>query len=224
MTRNKRLLGFVVATALWAPGISAQSREAESKKVYSAAFDFLFHQYKGESPGTIVLMDSTSWDAGNVAYKGELLQPHQSQIDRETIKDFEEFNRVPSFLPSTAVSYRAPIVFLSLPEWYRLDTAGRKILLKQPYSSPEPGGLMDALAAKFPHAWGISAVSRVGFNEARTQALVLIAHNCGSCYHSETLAFRKSTGKWIFQERIPFRSQDGIGPGAVSYTHLTLPT
>jgi len=197
--------------------MSAQGPEAESKKVYSAAFDFLFRQYKGESPGTIVLMDSTSWDAGAVAYKGELLQPHQSQIDRETIKDFEELNRVPSFLPSTAVSYRLPIVFLTLAEWYRLDTAGRKILLKRPYSGPEPGSLMDAFAAKFPHAWGISAVSRVGFNKARTQALVLIAHNCGRCYHSETLAFRKSAGKWIFQERIPFRSSDGIGPGETRY-------
>ena len=77
---------------------------------------------------------------------------------------------------------------------------------------------MDAFAAKFPHAWGISGVSKVGLNGARTQAMVFVGNNCGFyCYHTETLVFRKKAQKWVLQERIPYRSQDGPGVGETRY-------
>lgn len=219
MIRNAGLISFAVATALWASPASAQSREADAANVYSAAFDFLFSQYKRESPGTIVLMDSTSPDAGSVAYKGKLDQPHHSAIDRETIEDFEQLNRRPSLLSKSAFSYRLPIILLSLPEYFRLDSAGRRMLRdRRPYIvTPEPGNFMDALAAKFPDIWGLTGVSRIGFNKARTQALVLVTHSCGYCWHSETLVFRKLAGAWVLQERIPLQSSDGIGPGETRY-------
>jgi len=88
MTRYMRFLCFVVAAGFAATPSFAQSRDAEAARVYSAAFDFLFGQYKSESPRTIVLFDSTSWDAANVAYKGVIQQSHSSAVDPETIRDF----------------------------------------------------------------------------------------------------------------------------------------
>ncbi len=218
MTQYRRFLCFAVTAGFWGIPSFAQSREAEGAKVYSAAFDFLFGQYKGEAPRTIVLMDSTSWDAASVAYNGVLRQPHSSTVDPETIKDFEALNRQPILLTKAAFSYRLPIVLLTLKEFFRLDTLGRRILKQDPWSDrPDSGILMDAFAAQFPHAWGITVVSQVGFNNARTQAMVLVANNCGNCFHSETLVFRKRGRKWAFQERIPFVSLDGPGPGETRY-------
>src|SRR5512140_1908126 len=135
MSRYSRILCFAAAAALWARSASAQSREADAARVYSAAFDFLFHQTKGESPRTIVLIDSTTWDAGEVAYKGELKQPHVTQIDKEAIEDFEALSHRPVLLTKSAFSYRLPIVLLTLPEFLRLDTLGRQIVKTSPYMS-----------------------------------------------------------------------------------------
>jgi hypothetical protein len=217
MTGYRRFLCFAVAAAFWGTPSFAQSRDAEAARVYSAAFDFLFGQYKGEFPRTIVLMDSTSWDAGSVAYNGVLLKPHASVVDPETIRDFELLSRQHTKVTKADFSYRLPIVLLTLREYFRLDTLGRAVLHDDVLNGPQPGTLMDEFARQFPHAWGISAVSRVGLNSARTQAMVLVANSCGQCFHSETLVFRKREGKWVLQERIPITSNDGIGPGETRY-------
>ncbi len=96
------LLG--ACTSLVATELRAQPREVESARVYAAMFDVLFHQGH-ESPGKIVLFDSTSWDAANLAYKGRLVPPHTSVVDVEVIEDFEKLNRSPSLLsPSAAIA------------------------------------------------------------------------------------------------------------------------
>jgi hypothetical protein len=219
---NRLLAGFaaltVVAGFLTPSRTVAQTREQESKRVYSAAFDFLFHDDNGESPGVIILLDSALMRPEGVAYRGKLLPAHRSRIDAQTISDFEKATVRPAAISLSSFSYRIPIVLLSLDEFRRLDAAGAKISVNHDWGTSTPGNFIDALAQKYPKAWGMTAVSSIGMNRNQTQALVLVRHNCGwSCFHEEALYLAKVDTQWAVRERIPVEKSDGLGPGAVRY-------
>lgn len=215
MIRTARILGFAIA--LWPRPAAAQSREAEAAKVYSAAFDFLFHQSRGESPGMIVLMDSTTPRSAGIALKGRLLQSIISRIDADAIADFEAHTSHSAPLRRSAFSYSTPIVLISLADIARLDTAGRILMASVPRNELRYTYYTYAFARKYPKAWGLTAVSQIGLNAARTQALVYVTHGCGSCFHGETLFLRKIRQRWTVAERIPIESNDGLGIGRTRY-------
>src|SRR4051812_36739907 len=111
MTRLSKFLCFAVTTACCAQPMFGQTREAESKKVYSAVFDSLFRM-GSVSPSMIVLQDSTNWEAGNVVFKGRMQLAHTSQIGQEVIDDFGARAAPPVALTASSFSYSKPIAFV----------------------------------------------------------------------------------------------------------------
>lgn len=220
MKRNRFLVEFAglafVAGFLASSLLPAQTREEESKVVYSSVFDSLFHQ-GSESPGMIVLKDSTSWEAGNVVYRGRLQQPHKSLIGQEVIDDFTARVVPPIAIDESFFSYSKPIAFIGNADAFRLDTLGKKTAPPQSIYEQRFSDWSYGFAKEYPKAWGVTSVSQVGFNRAKTEALVFVGHFCGMCYHDETFYLRKLDGRWRVIERIPFRQQDGLGPGEIRY-------
>jgi hypothetical protein len=57
---------------------------------------------------------------------------------------------------------------------------------------------------RYPGAWGYATLTKVGFNDRHTEALVLVGHSCGdTCVSKEILFLKRSKTRWTVVERIP---------------------
>ena len=71
---------------------------------------------------------------------------------------------------------------------------------------------------KYPKAWGMAQLTKVGFNDGRTEALVQIRHGCGEeCGSTETLFLKRIDGKWTVVERIPHYASASLAKGSLRY-------
>jgi hypothetical protein len=129
---------------------------------------------------------------------------HHSSISAETIRDFERTTRLTSPLRAD-FGFELPVELLSEKYRVALEANGkgasdslRKI---NRYADSSPFWL--AFRKRYPQAWGFTALSRVGFDKGRRQALVEVMHRCSSsCEHTEDIFLEKSESGWHVKERM----------------------
>ena len=195
--------------------MTTQSEERESFAVMTAVLDSLYHS-DGDRASVVVVGDSLFWREGGVAYGGRLLLPYKSSIDQATIADFEAKTRRTTTFPP-AFRYRR-LVLHKVGEWNKFDERGREIAKATSKREPVNDPFWIAFAEKYPRAWGITFLSRVGFNPQKTEALIHFRHQCGSnCGSGEAIYLRKVRGRWRIAERIAGLSWEGPGVGSLRY-------
>jgi hypothetical protein len=71
---------------------------------------------------------------------------------------------------------------------------------------------------KYPEAWGYATLTKVGFNDRHTEALVQVGHWCGeTCGSKEILFLRRIKARWTVVERIPDYAAVSTASGNLQY-------
>jgi hypothetical protein len=216
----RRLL-FLLAACLSASNVPAQSDShersdttGESRKyptgdavdVYRAALDLLYMDGP-RHPSVIVMHDTVEFGALGAPCPRSCanVRPHKSKIDTSAILAFEQRN--PRRLRISRFEYRIPIVLVSYDEFNGLARRGEQYLIDHHLLTNESDvAISRGFSLRFPGAWGLTQLSRVGFNHDHTQALMQVWHWCGgesSCASIEVLYLKRVSGSWRVIERIP---------------------
>lgn len=204
---NRSLLRLSTSTialllAVFVPVAAASAQvEDDADAVYRAALDELYKS--NEAPGVILLSDSMLRFTGDRSWVSPPVP-----ID---------YRAQPMKAPFPAdFSYRIPLHLLSRREGDSLDLAGRPAFDSMIAARQRPVlPFWIALERRYPTAWGVTTFSEVIFNDVRNKALLRVMHNCGGCFHDETMRLIRIEKGWQVDERLirDGGSQDGIGPG-----------
>ncbi|HEY4954400.1 MAG TPA: carboxypeptidase-like regulatory domain-containing protein [Gemmatimonadaceae bacterium] len=139
---------------------------------------------------------------------------HKSKMDTATVLAFARFSRKRPGIRS--FGYPIPIVFISYDDVRRMDADGREVVASHPMPPDLPQrswGFWTELQRKYPGAWGVTILSKVGFNKRHTEALVQAHQWCSDdCRVHETLFLRQTKGRWRVVERIPEQVDAGFSP------------
>ena len=203
------LLAFSVASG------QAHSRP-RSFEVFDAVLDSLYHS-QGDKPDVVIVADSLYWREGGIAYGGKFFTPHRSVIRLSTLDSFETVTSRSVPFPR---DYRYTRAFhvLSVEEYGQLVNRSDAIQKNTPPAQLRELPYWIAFTERFPKAWGLTALSRVGFNEDSTEALIHVRHQCGGgCYSSEVILLDRLKTGWKIVERMNVGSNEGIGSGALRY-------
>ena len=184
--------------------------------VYRAVLDFIYVDGKAR-PSVIIMLDSAEGRMGGPCAFAKCLGDawkHKSKMDTTTVLAFARFSRKrPGMRP---FGYPIPIVFISYDDVRRMDADGRELLAAHPTPVDLPSrtwGLWAELRRKYPGAWGVTILSKVGFNKRYTEALVQAHQWCSDeCRVHETLFLRRTKGRWRIVERIPEQVEPGWSP------------
>jgi hypothetical protein len=186
--------------------------------VYRAALDLIYKD-GDKRPPVIVLHDTAEGRSGEgpCPVACEYVWPHKSKIDTATILSFARFSpkrpRIQNF------GYDIPIVLLSYHDVERMRRDGLSYLATQRAPANMPGmELWVELSRRYPGVWGLATLTKVGFNNAHTEALVQVSHSCGAtCGSSEILFLKRTNAKWTVVERIPSYAEAYLSRGALRY-------
>jgi hypothetical protein len=232
-----RLLLLLAATATLAANLHAQTFDprvrppwvdttgesgvypnGDAVDVYRAALDLLYID-GNKRPSVIVLHDTVEIRGGDgpcpVACKQAW--PHKSRIDTSAILAFARVSpkrpRVRQF------DYSIPIVLWSYNDREQMRHDGIGYIAEHNLHENLPGVEQRiGFALKYPGAWGLTELTKVGFNTQHTQALVQIRHWCGeSCASSEILFLKRISGRWRVIERIPSYAEANGAKGNLRY-------
>jgi hypothetical protein len=184
--------------------------------VYRAVLDLLYLDGKSR-PSMIVMHDSSAWKTGGpcpVAKCASAAWTHKSKMDTTTVMSFARLSlKRPAIRP---FGYPIPIVFLSPDDFHRMDADGAELIASLPKPPDLPKrtwGAWAELQRKYPGAWGVTTLSKVGFNKEHTEALVQAHQLCSDdCRVHETLFLRQTNGRWRVVERIPQEVERGYSP------------
>jgi hypothetical protein len=179
--------------------------------VYRAALDLLYKEGSSR-PRVIVLRDSAISGYRGPCPKCPPFGPHKSRIDTSTIEGFLE--RPPVKPRIRKFDYPVPIAFLTYADNIEMSTAGWAYDSAHAHDHSQWRGEIKSaeidrgydreFLRRYPGAWGSVDLSLVGFNKARTEALLEVRESCGTdCHSSEIVFFRKTNGRWQPIERIP---------------------
>lgn len=170
------------------------AREAEpgddEAQVYAAVLKARYVEstrYTGKPSGLLVLHEESYAQIERFRqYRDEM-----RGVSRDTLDDFRARNERPGRL-ARSLAPGAELLFIDAHEYQAL--------------APVKEGRRDwaPFYARYPDAAGVIFLSRVGFNGARTEALVEVGRGCGlGCGEGEFVFLRKSAGAW--------RVVDGFG-------------
>ena len=172
--------------------------------VYRAVLDLLYIDGK-EHPPVVVLWDTAQrHGSGPCPFeKCKEQWPHKSKIDTATVLAFGRLS--PKRPRIIDFGYRIPIARVSQNTFLQIANDGYGYLADRP---PEKVGPMEAFWAgfrrKYPRAWGYVSLSKVGFNQWHTEALVTVLQICGEQCRSNEIVFLKRFGdEWRVIERVP---------------------
>jgi hypothetical protein len=173
--------------------------------VYRAVLDLLYLD-GDQRPGIIVMHDTAEGRTGGPCAFDKCVDhvwAHKSAIDTATVLAFARFS--PKRPGIRDFGYSIPIVFLSNDDVQRMEADGREWLAAHPSPyTQETRRFWPEFKRKFPKAWGVVVLSKVGFNPKHTQALIQVHTWCGDeCYTDEFLFLRQLKGRWRVVERIP---------------------
>ena len=183
----------------------------EAVPVYRAVLDFLYHDGK-RRPSVIIMRDTVERHAlGACPFASCVGSPkwaHKSKIDTATIIAYSRLS--PKQPGLRDFGYSIPIVLISNDDVHRMNADGVELIAQHP-ELRDPNGYAGAiegfwaeLRRKYPGAWGVTTISKVGFNPTQTEALINVYQWCGSgCHSNEILFLKKSGGRWRVVERIP---------------------
>jgi hypothetical protein len=181
-------------------GTRTESEDAES--VYRIVLDSLY-SFQGESPRRIVLTDWFPVDMSD-------LPAHARPIEAATLEKYAFLRAVRAPLYAK-FGYQARVSILPRDSIPVLETQGRPLekRMEENREMSESTPLWLAFRQRYPDAWGMVGLTRVAFNQTRTQALVFTNHSCGqSCRNADTWLLERSAEKWRIAERIP-REKEG---------------
>jgi hypothetical protein len=194
----------------------AQSADRESFAVFTAVLDSMYRSL-GDRPSIVIVPDSLYERQGGVAYQGKLLRPHESNVDPATIADFEKVTARSIPFPRQ-FRYKGKLHILSTIEYEQIHTRGNSLASAIPARQLREMPYWLGFMEKYPKAWGVTVLSRVGFNNDKTQALVYVRHQCGGgCFSSETVFLTKRKNLWRIAERISDGFREGFASGSMRY-------
>ena len=184
--------------------------------VYRAVLDLIYLD-GNKRPSVIIMLDTAEGRMGGPCAFAKCLGDawkHKSKMDTATVLAFAQFSRKrPGIRP---FGYPIPIVLISQDDVRRMDADGREVIASHPMPPDLPKrtwGFWAELQRKYPGAWGVTILSKVGFNKRHTEALVQSHHWCGDdCRVHETLFLRQTKGRWRVVERIPEQVDGGYSP------------
>jgi hypothetical protein len=181
--------------------------------VYTAVLDLYFID-GAERPSIIVMHDTAEGrNGGPCPMQCSEAWLHKSQIDPSTMLAFAKLSpKRPKMIP---FGYPIPTAYLSWEQANQVRAQGRKLLEEH---GKVNFGVGDDWVAEFTHrfpgAWGFMTLSKVGFNDAHTEALVGAQFTCGVACDSDEILFLKKLGtRWTVIERIP-NDAEGLEPAA----------
>lgn len=189
----------------------------DAAPVYRAVLDLIYLD-GSKRPPLIVMVDSA--EGGHVGGPcpfakciGDVWK-HKSRMDSSTLLTYARLTRKRPGL--VQFGYPIPIVFISYDDVRRMEADGRELLASHPMPPdlPKPNlGFYAELLRKYPGAWGVTILSKVGFNTRHTEALVQAHQWCSDdCRVHETLFLRQTKGRWRVVERIPEEVMVGSSP------------
>jgi hypothetical protein len=192
--------------------------------VYRAVLDLIYLD-GSRRPSVIIIVDSA--DRGHMGGPcpfakcvGDVWK-HKSKMDTSTVLAYARMTRKRPGL--VQFGYPIPIVFISDDDRRRMEADGRELNAshQMPPDLPQHSwGSYAELQRKYAGAWGVMNISKVGFNNRRTEALVQVHEMCGEdCRVHETLFLKRTKGRWRVIERIP----EEVEPGTVPYGRYTGP-
>jgi len=177
------LLGAMGAVV--AAGWAERERNAEEEyAVYSAYLSEGLlndaHDWSVGGPVQVVVRDTTTAGA-NLRLRWLYVLDCRVRFDR--------------LQTSTRVNYLVRNLFQTriLPKFVLPSRATVALTSKPDYGSPE-------FQKKFPHNLGFIALSGVGFNPTRTQAVFYIDHFCGLCGGGRYVLMVKVKGAWLVRD------------------------
>ena len=189
----------------------------DATPVYRAVLDLIYLD-GNKRPPVIILLDSA--EGGHIggpcpfAICTRDSWTHKSKMDRSTLVAYALLTRKRPGL--VQFGYPIPIVFISYDDVRRMQADGRELLASHPMPPdlPKPTwGFYAELLRKYPGAWGVTILSKVGFNTRHTEALVQAHEWCSDdCRVHETLFLRQTKGRWRVVERIPEQVDPGYSP------------
>jgi len=179
--------------------------------VYTAVLDLYFID-GAERPSTIVMHDTAEGRRGGPCpMQCPEAWLHKSKIELSTMLAFAKLSpKRPKMVP---FGYPVPIAYLSYEQANVMRVEGAKILEAEHRSSPGTGDdLLVAISKRFPGAWGFITLSKVGFNDSHSEALISVNFFCGvACSDEENLFLKRIDKRWVVIERIPNDAQ-GLQP------------
>lgn len=189
----------------------------DAAPVYRAVLDLIYLD-GSKRPPVIVMLDSA--EGGHIGGPCPFAKcvgntwKHKSKMDASTLRAYSRLTRKRPGL--VQFGYPIPIVFISYDDVRRMEADGRELLASHPMPPDLPKqnlGLYAELLRKYPGAWGVTILSKVGFNTRHTEALVQAHQWCSDdCRVHETLFLRQTKGRWRVVERIPEQVDPGYSP------------
>ena len=189
----------------------------DATPVYRAVLDLIYLDGSSRPP-VIIMIDSADgrYMGGPcpIAKCIDYSWAHKSKIDASTMLAFAHMGAKGSRL--VQFGYPIPIAYISNDDVNRMEADGREWIASHPVPPDLPAshsGLWTELNRKYPGAWGLTTLSKVGFNDQHTEALVQAHQLCGDgCHVHETLFLRQTDGRWRVVERIPEQVDVGNPP------------
>lgn len=199
--------------------------------VYRAVLDLLYLD-GGQRPPVIVMHDSAEGRSEGPCAFSKCLSTwsHLSKIDTATLLGFARMGRRRPAI--VRFGYPVPIVFLSYDDVHRMTADGNELLRAVHKQLGSMDGFWAEFQRKFPGAWGVTTLTKVGFNPRHTEALVQVYQWCGSeCRSHEILFLKRTRSAWRVAERIPSTADTGyptgnlryIGPGSGAKPEIVAP-
>lgn len=179
----------------------------EAIPVYRAVLDLLYRD-GDRRPPVIVLWDTAERRSSPgpcpIAKCPGPQWTHKSKMDTTTVLALARLSpkrpRIGDF------GYPIPIALISQDDIHRMMADGNEILAARPRQGNESmmAGFYAELARKYPGAWGVTILSKVGFSRRRDEALIWVHQWCGEgCRSIENIFLKKTGSRWRVVERIP---------------------
>ncbi|HJP59758.1 MAG TPA: carboxypeptidase-like regulatory domain-containing protein [Gemmatimonadaceae bacterium] len=178
----------------------------DTADVYRAVLDSLYVSKDG-FPGQVVLYDVASPRGVTCAKmpcpilpEGTRSEPKLATINAFRIATLNRRHITPKF------KYHIPLKLMGEKEQRELEIDGRKIAMRDSAALdrlPREMPFWLGFQARYPHAWGYAALSAVGMNPQKNEAILQVMHRCGaSCHSTETMILWKVRGQWQVIERV----------------------
>jgi hypothetical protein len=163
-----------------APRSAAPAALADEAAVYASVVDHFVPSGK-----IALVLDSTAVLRGPVA--GDVAQ----RVSAELASSFVEANRAPRALPQPLPSTRA----------IRLARRGSLPIFAPPTAGQDLEARWRRFNEQFPGAEGFYEFSGIGFDAARSVAVLYTSHTCGTlCGSGNLVTLRRAGGRWVVAE------------------------
>lgn len=182
--------------------------EGDVADIYRVVLNTLYSA-NGKRPRIVVLYELADMRLVTCASQCPFIPKHKSRIDTLTLQNFRRATLTRRPIRAD-FQLRWPLEIIRARQQEALPHIAQRA---PPYTTPERGmiehpywvGFMRA----YPGAWGAAALTQVGFNARRTEAILQVRHGCGAyCGSMEIMLLRKSKGRWRVVERMPESSTD----------------